>query len=284
MQRSFVTPINRLRLVAKQVIQGDLSQRIELSGSHDEITETLTVFNEMLDELQETQKKRNTFIATLTHDMKTPLIAQKNVLSIFENEFKQLGKNELARLSNSLVKNNISMLGMIEMLLDVEKYREGKVQLCFENIQAEDFIDQCVEKLTSLAKEKNILIESTINQNASSFIADPKQLERVLTNLVVNAIENIPEKSKVTITLSSIGNSLLMKVCDNGQGLDPELQDVIFDKYVSGEKKAQKIGSGLGLYICKLIVSLHKGSIEIKPNPEGRGTCFIVMLPQNASL
>ncbi len=283
-QKRFVNPVNQLRLVAQDVIAGNLSSRVPYFVQQNEVTQTLELFNQMLDELEENQSKRNTFIATLTHDMKTPLLAQQKVLDIFLQEFQMGDRVALTELAEGMLKNNESMLQMITMLLEAEKYQEGKMVLNYEKIDLYQMAQECLQALQPLATEKRITLSSSIPDTFPEFQADSQQLKRVLTNLITNAIENIPEGGKVTLLGKANDKTVQIQVCDDGPGLDPGLETTLFDKYVSGSKTAQKIGSGLGLYICKLIITHHGGKISVAGNPEGRGSCFQVELPVTRTL
>jgi signal transduction histidine kinase len=285
-QRHFVKPIEGLTATAKAVAQGNRQARVQRFSAIPELTRTLQGVNTMLSRLEENERVRNTFIASLTHDLKTPLIAQKRVLGIFQQEFASRQLPELTQLAQGMLKNNDMLLEMIQMLLEVDQYEDGRVPMRYEAIALAPLIENCLVKLHPLAAEKQITFENRIPADFVPFDADLNQLRRVLVNLIGNAIENIPEGCTITLSAQSEGREVCLSVCDNGPGISPEVQAYVFDRYFSQRQTKQKIGAGLGLYICRMIIERHGGTIGMHSHEPtdsdntGQGTCFEIRLPR----
>lgn len=277
-QRQFVQPMDLLSRTMKDITQGKRSCRVSDASGIDEIADILQGFNQMLDTLEENERFRNTFITSLTHDLKTPLIAQKRVLDIFGKEFAASQKTELMHLAEGTLKNNEMLLEMIQMLLEMGRYREGQVTLCYDRVDINALVDDCVAELAPLLSEHHIQVHVDLVE-VSSFSADPQQLKRVFLNLIGNTIEHVPEGTEIYIYGQMTAGQVHLEVCDTGPGMSQEMQVRAFDQYVTSKEKKHKIGAGLGLYICKMIVESHGGSIQVGSHTD-QGVCFMMVLPR----
>ena len=103
-------------------------------------------------------------------------------------------------------------------------------------------------------------------------------MKRVFTNLIANAIQNISKGSKIKVIAEKTENDIEIKIIDNGPGIPPEMIPHVFERYYSGHTLQKKIGSGLGLYICRTIVELHQGTITVE-SKNGNGTIFTIKMP-----
>jgi signal transduction histidine kinase len=231
------------------------------------------------DLVKETERLRTNFISTLTHDLRTPLIAQKRVLEIIQNDPKVTEKSELGTLITGFSRNNDHLLKMINLLLEAYQYEDGKIHLIQEAIHLTDLTAECLSELSSLAQSRSITLLNKIPKDFPKITGDFHQLKRVFINLMGNALENIPENRKIQVSASESETVFKIQVEDNGQGISPELLPYLFERYLSGHPTRQKIGSGLGLYICKMIVDLHGGDIRVK-SVLGKGTAFTILLPK----
>ncbi|MBY0404907.1 MAG: HAMP domain-containing histidine kinase [Cyanobacteria bacterium] len=289
-KKSYINPINELSNASMEVSAGNLMVRVKPINESNEMKVTLTNFNNMLEQLEEKEQLKKTFIATLTHDLRTPLIAQKRVIEYFSQEFAPpnfatFGTQEESKaqiLIAGLNKSNDSLLNMVNQLLETYQYDDGKIQLQLEEFLLSDLITECLEELSPLVLEKRIMISNQVPQEAPWVFGDYSKLKRVITNLVGNALENIAPQN--TITLSSHPLSTNPKgpfeiwVQDNGPGIEHDLLPHIFERYSSGQGRRQKLGSGLGLFICRMIIELHGGTIGVKVS-NSEGTTFVIHLP-----
>jgi K+-sensing histidine kinase KdpD len=286
-QSNYVSPMDNLLRVIQNVTQGYKRARVKEYSNIVEINQTLDGFNQMMDTLEGNERFRNTFVTTLTHDLKTPLIAQKRVLTIFQDEFQSSGHEDLARLAQGTLKNNDSLLTMVQMLLDVGRYADGRMTLCYDRLDLQNLVEMTLEELAPLLTEKNLKVICHIAPEAQFLSGDATQLKRVLVNLLGNACEHVPDGETISISAQvdeSKAEWMTLTFSNTGPGLSPEMELKLFDQYVSSKKTQQKIGSGLGLYVCKMIVESHGGTIRIgthEPNDvePNYGVCFVLKLP-----
>jgi PAS domain S-box-containing protein len=245
---------------------------LELEKKNEELAETLA-------QLRESEQLRSTFVSALTHDLRTPLVAQTRALELFQSFQDQL-PDRLAGLAERLIKSNDSLLDMVNKLLDTYQYEAGKIQIFYEAVDLAQLTSDCLAELQPLAEKKNIALVNAVHSAIGPLVADGQQLRRVFVNLVGNAIENIPAGSTIRIEpVSCEPDQVAVRVCDNGTGIPPEILPRLFDRYFTGHRTRKKIGSGLGLYISRMILELHGGTIQVE-SEVNVGTCFTLTLPR----
>jgi signal transduction histidine kinase len=280
MQKNFIAPLMRLSLAARKIQEGNLSIRIDThSVRQPEVRQTLENVNQMLDGLAEKEQLRNSFISNLTHDFRTPLIAQSRSLELLSTEFRQLGLAEQEKLANGIVKNNEHLLTMVNQLLETYQTEAGMFTLSFRPESIPKLVNHCFDQLSSLAESHNITLSQQFPDDFPDIMADAYYLKRVLINLLGNAIQNIPKHSKVQVVGKRLSpDTVEIRVKDNGLGIQPEEQQHLFDRYYAGTGDTRKLGSGLGLYICKVLIAAHQGTISVE-SVSGDYTDFVIHLP-----
>ncbi len=240
--------------------------------------------------LRESEALKGTFISALTHDLRTPLVAQKRALEILDGYRDKLPER-LAGLAERMLTSNNDLLSMVNKLLETYEYEAGHIRLELEeNCGLFHLVEKCFHTVQPLAEKKNIQLQNQIDPQMKGLMLDPEQIQRVLQNLVGNAIENIPSGSHIVIqpVPSQNHDNFIFHICDNGPGIPEEIREHLFERYFAGHKRRNKIGTGLGLYISKMIITLHGGQIRIleeqdlfSHHPENpTGTCFEIQLPQ----
>ncbi len=228
-------------------------------------------------QLQESEELRKEFVNSLTHDLRTPLLAEKRALTLFHNLKSNLD-TDMVTIVDTMVQSNSDLLAMVNMMLETYQYEEGGILLLEEPVDIHRLIEDCFQSINALAQEREILLYNTSHKNLPYYTTDPIQLRRVLDNLVGNAVANIPEGSFIKIDADYKYDYLEISVTDNGQGISEDRLNHIFERYYSGPKIRKKIGTGLGLFICKTIVELSGGNIYAK-STVNKGTTFIIQLP-----
>jgi len=224
------------------------------------------------------QKLKDTFIATLTHDLKVPILAEAKVLNLLAKEdFSDNPEFKQEAIKNMLA-NNSDMLELVTTLLDVYKLENGSYSINPMVCDIEKIIKTEAEKLKYILKENECEIKITSTTKRTSLNADTKEIARVFKNILTNAINFAPEKSKIKVKLYEENGFLFVDITDKGAGIAPEDIPHIFDRYYTTDKKYRKVGTGLGLYLSKKIVRLHNGEIFVKSTPSVK-TTFTVKLP-----
>jgi signal transduction histidine kinase len=275
--RTFITPLNHLSSVTEEVAAGNLGARVETGIPYEDLDRTLRNFNTMLAQLEEKENLRVTFVSTLTHDLRTPLIAQRHVVEFLEGSIKGGLDETSANLLTGLARSNKHLLGMVSKLLDTYQYEDGQILLHEEAINLRSLVEDCFSELQAMAMEKKISLVNDIDPKLEIW-ADSAQFMRILINLVGNSLENIEEHDEIRIHALQNTQTVEVRVSDNGPGVEPGLLPHLFERYPRMYGRRQKIGSGLGLYICKMIVELHGGKIWVESH-SSQGTRFYIQIP-----
>ena len=230
---------------------------------------------------KELETLKEDFVATLTHDLKVPIVAEKNMLELFLNEsFGKVTEKQEIALKN-MQSSNKELLDLVQVVLETYKFGSQSIRLYRENIMLKSFIDEIIVDMTPIAnKSKNSLIFNLPRD--IRVLADKIQLRRVIKNLIQNAISYGEPNSPIEITIGEIPKYIIIKVKDYGKGISQADINKIFNKYYSAAKKFRKIGTGLGLYLSFQIAKAHGGDLTVE-SVEGEYTEFCVKIPASAN-
>ena len=226
---------------------------------------------------REIETLKEDFVATLTHDLKVPIVAESNIINFLLNgTFGEISDKQEVALLN-MKKSNQELVELVQIILETYKIKETGIKLLKENIMLNGFISDIVESTQPIANNSGITIYFTPSRDIK-VTADPMQLERVIKNLISNAISHSNTKDRIDIKTGEIPGFITISVIDYGQGIPPKEIKLIFNKYYSAAKKFRKIGTGLGLYLSQQIVKSHGGEITVQ-SEEGVQTEFCIKLP-----
>mgnify|MGYP002706899816 FL=1 len=226
---------------------------------------------------KELENLKEDFVATLTHDLKVPIIAETNMLELFLNEsFGPVSEKQEIALKNMQVSNK-ELLDLVQIVLETYKYRDGNISLYKENIMLRSFINEIVDEMEPISIKNNNKLKFSSPRDIRVY-ADRIQLKRVIKNLIQNAISYGEPNFPIEISIGEIPQYIVIKVKDYGAGISQADIDKIFNKYYSAAKKFRKIGTGLGLYLALQIVKGHGGELAVE-SEEGKFTEFTIKLP-----
>ena len=227
---------------------------------------------------KEIETLKEDFVATLTHDLKVPIVAASNMIDLFlANKFGEISDKQKFALDNMKTSNN-SLLELVQILLETYKLKEQGIKLLKESINLNWFINEIVNEMQPIANDSKITINFEAGKNNLSIDADPTQLRRVIKNLISNAIDHSNTKKPIDVKIGKIQNFTTISIIDYGQGISETEIKMIFNKYYSAAKKLRKVGTGLGLYLSQQIAEAHGGEI-IVTSEENVRTEFCVKIP-----
>ena len=225
----------------------------------------------------ERQKKQ--FIATLTHDLKTPVRAEERALQMLLNgDFGEI-KPEQREILKEILASSKFMGRMTDNLLTKYKIESDNLKIRKEFNSLKKTIEKCVDSIKYILESKKQVLHINYETENEYFLYDEVELSRVLINLISNASEYSKINKKITMTISEKENQIMLSVRDNGFGIPDNEIEHIFDEFHSSAKRFKKVGSGLGLFITKKIIEAHDGSISVK-STYGKGSEFTVLIPQ----
>jgi signal transduction histidine kinase len=221
-------------------------------------------------------QQREDFIAILTHDLKTPLIAvESGLYAVLEEEFGPLS-DELRRILTNLRLENLRLLEMIKTLLELYRYEGAAAESVFQEVDLVAVLDNCLPELKAEAEHRKIDIEISCPRGKVSTYADPLAMRHVFNNLVDNAIQYADYGSTVYVSIGDLGDSVELLVRNYGPPIDPKEKLQLF-KNLGRRKLGASVNTGLGLYLVGKIVETHGGEIQCA-STEADGTTFTVRL------
>jgi signal transduction histidine kinase len=236
------------------------------------VLEDITLFKQL-------DQMKSDFVNMVAHELRSPLVSIRQIQSVLLEGL----AGPLAEKQEDFVKRGMkkidALLALINDLLDVARLEAGRLVQKQTAIDLSEVIEDMVLLMQLRAKEQGIVLTHSC-ENMKLVVADPKNIEEVLNNLLTNAINYSPEGGKVTVTARGVDHFVEIKVSDTGVGIDPQELPKIFDKFyrVKHPKTRQVTGTGLGLSIVKGIVEAYRGSIHVESVPD-QGTTFTVLLP-----
>jgi PAS domain S-box-containing protein len=251
-----------------------------------ELTESAERLNGELEtsrmEAESANRSKDLFLATLSHEVRTPLNAILGWASILRagncsDEDVQEGMEVIERNCHAQAK-------LIEDVMDISRIVSGKMQLQIGPCELVDVIHAAVDVVRPAADAKHIKFETDLDRAASPASCDPNRLQQVIWNLLSNAVKFTSEASVVRITLKRQRSTAQIQISDQGQGISPEFLPYVFDRFrqAEGSTRRKHGGLGLGLSIVRHIVELHGGTVRADSLGEGRGATFTVDLPVRA--
>ena len=270
--------------------EGDMDARVSNADTKDlsVLTET---FNDMadtlvanIDELKSVEQLRRELIANVSHDLRTPLAITKGYIETLQMKKNTLSEKETDKYLN-IVGNSIEKLEkLIDQLFEYSKLEAKQITPQKEPFSIADLAHDVFEKYQQLGEQKGINLQLSIESNLPSVFADISLVERVLQNLMDNALKFTPDGGTITIEMKSSHKSVSVAVKDTGAGIPENEIEEIFERYkqAKSEPKKSKEGAGLGLAIAKKIVELHDSAIQVVSKPN-LGTTFQFQLPLVAS-
>jgi len=268
--------------------EGDYKARIHGQNSKGELSVLSNTFNDMadtinknIDELKAVENLRRELIANVSHDLRTPLAIMHGYVETMLMKNDTLTKEERHRYLNIVLKSTEKLKRMVTQLFELSKLEAQQIQPEKEPFFLTELAQDVAQKYEILAKEKNIEIDLQMPKKLPMVFADVALVERVLQNLIDNALKFTPEGGSVSLELMSIDESVEIKISDTGPGIPEQEQRFIFERYhriKSGEEKVNSSGTGLGLAIVKKILDLHNATIQVMSN-SNQGASFYFQLP-----
>jgi len=219
---------------------------------------------------------KTNFIATVSHELKTPISAIKFSLQLLENEKTGALNNEQRELIMSCEEDTNTLLRLVSEILNFTQVETGKIQLNIMPSHLKEVIQYAINTNKPIADQRNIVITEDYPLDLPEVLIDKEKTAWVLTNLISNAIRYSYDNSQINISILQIGNRAKISVTDAGQGIDSQYQIKIFDRYfrVPGTKKE---GTGLGLAISKEFIEAQGGQIAVE-SKAGEGSTFSIIL------
>ncbi len=285
-----------------------MEDKVDVKGVY-EINELVSAFNRMLHRLSQEQRLRDEFVATLTHDLKVPLLAEKQTLTYLNKGTYGALSDEQQEVVSLIQSTNQDSLGLVNGLLEVYRYESGQVRLNFDMVDVVALLTATASELTALAQEKKINViygdreVDDTSLDVLSVLGDRVELKRVFQNIISNAISNTSSKGSITLSVQhaqacgadyiqqltahehstlcspiEASKKVIVRIDDTGIGIAREDIPHLFSRFAAS-KGRNPMSIGLGLYNAYQVVEAHGGQLWVETT-EGEGTSVLIALPE----
>ena len=278
--KGVMRPIKEFTQGARAIAEGDLDQYIPVR-TRDEIGRLAQAFNDMAQELKETRaiqeelRKSERLVtvgeiaAGIAHEIRNPLGVIKNSAQTMKE--KKMKKEEEKELLNFIIEESERLEKVVRDFLQLARLpRPHK-----KEIKMKELLERILAVLSGEFKKRNIKLVKDFPYNDCYFSCDPEQFHQLFLNLILNALEAMPEGGELFVGLKSENGRMEINIKDTGRGIPPEIIDKIFEPFFT----TRSDGTGLGLSIVSKIVKFHRGEIKVESKP-GKGTLFQLVFPR----
>ncbi|HEY3762047.1 MAG TPA: ATP-binding protein [Verrucomicrobiae bacterium] len=247
--------------------------RFELDKNKRELEET----NRKLVELDQLKGR---FFANISHEMRTPLTLLLSPLETMMKRFEQSIDDNSRELLGTMHGNGMRLLKLINDLLDLIRMEAGRMDIKSDAIAVHDFIKGLSSAVRQVAENKQISFVTQIDPHLSGILTDRDKLEKIILNLVFNALKFTPEGGRVWLSTEKNGEDFVLVVGDTGIGIAEKSLPFIFDRFWQADSSSRRkySGVGIGLALVKELTEMMQGKVEVK-SAEGKGTTFTIRLP-----
>lgn len=265
-------PIAAMNNTVKRFSKGDFEARVAVSGG-DEVAELGQSFNDMANEINALEQSRRSFVANVSHELRSPLTSMRGFLEAIQDG--TIPGEEQAKYLDIVINECKRMTGMVNDLLDLARIESGAYELKLEQFDINELVIRTLLTFEARVNARHIDVVMDFESDRTMVEADQQQIAQVIRNLVDNAIKFSPEGGKLTLCIKKDRGKAVVSVRDEGAGIAPEDLPYVFDRFYKGEKAHTPSGTstGLGLSIVKRIVEQHNETITVE-SPPGSGACF----------
>ena len=277
LMRRSLAPVDEITRRAEGITSSNLSERLPVIRTGDELERLSTALNRMIERLDEAFQHINRFSADASHELRTPLtILQLELEGIAQNQRRDTA---LGDQIGSALEETHRMSRIVESLLAISRLDAGEVKMDKTRLDLGDMAASTADEMRLLAQEKSIRIRTHVAIGVP-VEGDRTRLQQVIVNLIDNAIKYTQEGGVIDVSVSREGNTAVLEVSDDGPGIPTHALTHVFERFYRADKARSRAngGAGLGLSIVKAICAAHNADVKVSSR-EGRGSCFRVELP-----
>ncbi|MDF1606417.1 ATP-binding protein [Nocardioides sp. YIM 152315] len=255
----------------------DITERVEAEGR---LVEALETERQAVERLREVDQVKDAFVSSVSHELRTPITSILGYLEMLQDgEYGELESAQLAAVRR-VASNSSRLLSLIDDLLTLSRLQEGGLGTADRLVDLRKVVAAACAVVAPSLEKRELVLEVDLPDEPVPFLGDRDMLERVVINLVGNAVKFTPEEGRVDVRLRVGSETVDVEVADTGIGIPSHEQDRLFSRFFRSSLAQERAipGSGLGLSIAHAIVEQHGGSMSVESEP-GAGTTFRVRLP-----
>ncbi|HKL75679.1 MAG TPA: HAMP domain-containing sensor histidine kinase [Halanaerobiales bacterium] len=269
-------PVKEMSKTARKISGSDLSKRLEVTNTNDELAELAETFNSMLDRLEKAFKKQEQFVSDASHELRTPISIIKGYINILDRWGKE--DKEIKEEAVESIKSEIqSMNDLIESLLFLARGDLAEIEPSYERFYFNNVVEEIIKENKILDKDINY---KYIEKDRVEIYADKLLIKQLLRIFIENSRKYTGDGGNIVIESEEIENNIKITIKDDGKGIPKKDIPHIFDRFYKIDKSRsdEKGSSGLGLSIAMKIVELHNGDIDVE-SEVGEGTKITIFIP-----
>ena len=279
MARRAVSGVEAVTRTAQKISGGTLEERVPVKARNDEIDQLALTFNQMLDRIQILLTEIREMSDNMAHDLRSPITRIRGIAEVTLTTGKALSEYET--MAASTIEECDRLLDMINTMLMISKAESGVAQLSHEEIDLEGLVRKACELFEPMAEDKGVSL-SCHGPDRGRVIGDRRLIQRMLSNLLDNAIKYTPSGGSVNVSLSEDDAQVVVSVKDTGCGISPDDLPRIFERFYRCDQSRSQAGIGLGLSLARAIARAHGGDITVTSTLH-KGSTFTVTLPKTGN-
>jgi len=272
-----VSGVERMARTAFAIGQGDLSKRVALDGRGDEIDQLAIAFNTMVERLQLLVSELKKVTNNIAHDLRSPITRMRGLAeaTLTHNE-----KNPDCReLAGNVLEESDYLIGIINTMLEIAETESGGAPIARVPVDVDEIARNACELFLPVAEDKGVVLRKASPDILAVVRGDAARLQRLVANLLDNAIKYTPVGGSVVLTVTATPSDVLISVADTGIGIGEKDLPHIFERFYRVDPSRSSPGYGLGLSLVQSFVRAHGGDIHVE-SMHGKGSTFIVRLPR----
>jgi signal transduction histidine kinase len=277
MAKQALVGVEEVTKTAIHIYNGEYDSRVPIKGKGKEIDDLAITFNKMLERIQTLIRGMKEMTDNIAHDLRSPITRMRGIAEMTMMTSK--GSHDYEVMAGNIIEECDRLLSMINMMLDISEAEAGISRLNKSEFNPSIMVEEACELFQTMADDKAIRIDCDIN-SSSNIYADEQKLQRVIANLLDNAVKYSPAGNSINVSVYEDDQGVNISIKDNGTGISQNDLPHIFKRFYRCDSSRSRPGVGLGLSWAQAVIQAHGGSILACSTPD-EGSTFVVTVPKN---
>ena len=279
MARGALVGVEQVRQTAISIGEGDLSRRVIVKKTGDEIDHLAETFNTMLDRIHALVTELKEVTNNIAHDLRSPITRIRGVA-----ETALTGKETIEtyrEMTGIVIEESDRLVGIINTMLQIAEADSGLVRLTRNRVNLVQLVQDAYELFQPVAEDQGIMLKVSLPLKPLNIVVDSGRLQRVMANVIDNAVKYTPRGGTILLSATEEASHAVLTVADTGMGITEEDLTHIFERFYRGDRSRTTPGNGLGLCLARAFVRAHGGDISVDSSLE-QGTTVTILLPRTS--
>lgn len=277
MARRAMSGVERVTKTAAGIGKADFVSRVPLGDEGQEINNLARAFNEMLERIQEAVTELKDVTNNIAHDLRSPITRIRGIAETTMTGVQSI--DEYREMAEIVIEESDRLVGMINVMLEIAMTEAGVRDMARNDVDMNKLVESAYEVFFAIAEDKGVFLKVNIIPEPVIVQGDLSQLQRMISNLLDNAIKFTPHGGNIMLTLDADRFHAIITFTDTGIGIPGQDIPRIFERFFRGDQSRSTPGNGLGLSHVQAIVHAHRGDVDVKSAP-GQGSIFTITLPR----